>query len=97
MSKPRVLIVCDKPETEKGISEIFARTAEFLSSFSEFTSAMAELDEDKPNVIEHDRIYEKLLLNFVNIYPTPNHLEADIETFKSVFLKGLRNKKQRGN
>jgi hypothetical protein len=100
MSNQKVLIICDKPATEKDISEIFARTAEMLEEFSRFMEKGAELDETESEKTLAEKMapdLERLVLKALEVYPSPDHLEADILTFKSVFLKGLRNKKQRGN
>jgi len=83
--KERVFIAFPNDDLRSRFDDFQRRTEGALKTIRTFMNEMSEMDEEAPDLTEQCApVIEKLMTEMVLNYPTPDHLEADLETLSIV-------------
>lgn len=84
-SQYRVLAICPTTEVEKEFNAFAHRTATMLEMVRKFMDETCDLDENDPELTSKMiPVVEGFIFDLVTNYPTPDHLDVDIETLRQV-------------
>lgn len=86
--KGRVWLVASDPDTMNRCGEMLSRIQMVLATLQQYSGQVADLDEDDPNLTSKIApIVENLTVSFIMQYPTPQHLQADLDSLRGLIIR----------
>jgi hypothetical protein len=83
-----IILVCRSEEIEREYGEFLERTGAMLETVKNFFDACSEIDENKPDFIKKIAPHvERLTIEMILNYPSPNQLVTDLKILQSVRFK----------